>query len=156
MLHFFLNSHDFVLAYSGYGGPGSSLTEDERRGYAYVFLFLFLCLIAWGIVTLIRYYFREQMVRKKMRWSAAADSFWDYDTIIEAAKSNYTKAQIMLTTHPETLKRLGAHEKARLRLLTKKITSPAEIVYKSVYIVCFDDKKNDRKDSVAVYLEIYG
>lgn len=156
MLHFFLNPTNFVLAriYSGYGGHQvSGLTDSQRQGFAYVLLFLFLCLIAWGTITLIRYFFREQMVRKKMRWSATADSFWDYDTIIDAAKNNYTKAQIMLTTHPETLKRLGAHERARLRLLTKKITSPQEIVYKNAYIVCFDDKKNDRKDSVAVYLE---
>lgn|GEM_PF-4228400 len=151
MLSFFLTPHNFVLA--RYYGHAAKLTETERHWLNVIILIVVAALIAWGIIILVRYYFRGQMIRKKMRWSAAADSFWDYDTIIDVAKSSYVKAQIMLTTHPETLKKLAPYEKARLRLLTKNITSPEEIIFKNAYIVCFDDKKNNQKDSVAVYLE---
>lgn len=130
------------------------LTETERKSINFIIIFIVSIIAIWASTILIRYYFREHMVRKKMRWSFLQDSFWNYDSIIKQAQDNYIKAQIFLNTKPvQKLKSLNPYNKARLRLFAKKIRSVDDVKFLSTYIVCFDDKKNDAEDSVAVYLK---
>lgn len=144
-----------LLRFIGTGGGQSHLSETERAFVKYGLLGLGVILSSWGITVLIRYYFREKMIRRKMQWSFSKDKLWNYDSIIDAAKENYTKAQLLLGTNPSAfLKRLSPYSRARLRLFSKGVHSEKDIEFGPVYIVCFDDKRNDSNDSVAVYLEI--
>lgn len=89
-----------------------------------------------------------------MRWSYSNDAFWNYDEIIHTARELYVRAQVLLNTSQRFQSRLSPYAKARLRLFRKKIVSEKDIQVASAYIVCFDDKKNDAEDSVAVYMKV--
>lgn len=130
------------------------LTKEEEKWVGYGLIIVFLILITWALIALIRYYFREQMIRRKMRWSYSQDPFWNYDEIIRTTKELYIRAQILLNTTQRFQNRLSPYAKARLRLFRKKIVSERDIQIQAAYIVCFDDKKNDAEDSVAVYMKV--
>jgi len=144
-----------LLRYGVYSSHGAPLTEGERLAVRIAVLTLTTALLLWGIIVLIRYYYKEQMVRRRMRWSSSKDSFWDYNNIVETAKQNYIKAQVLLNTNPSAfMNRLSPYAKARLRLFRKQVNAATDLHFPAAYIVCFDDKRNDAEDSVAVYLEI--
>lgn len=132
------------------------LSETERLWVGYGLITLFVLLLCWGLITLARYYFREQMIRRRMRWSSTMDPVWNYDAIIDAAKSLYTRAQLLLNTDSAAfLNKLSPYARARMRLFKKRVRADEDIRFDAAYIVCFDDKRNNREDSVAVYLKIH-
>lgn len=132
------------------------LSETERLWAGYGLIILLLLLTIWGLTVLVRYYFREQMIRRKMRWSATIDPFWNYDAIIDKAKNLYTRAQLLLNTNsPAFLKKLSPYARARMRLFRKQVRAAQDLRFGEAYIVCFDDKKNNAADSVAVYLRLH-
>jgi hypothetical protein len=154
MTPFSVNKLLWIILFRTPGGPWK-LSETERAIIKYGLFGLTIILAAWGITVLVRYYYRGEMIRKKMRWSHANDSLWNYDAIIAAARDNYIKAQVLLNSNPSVfLKRLSPYARARLRLFKKQVRSGADIEFPNAYVVCFDDKQNNAQDSVAVYLDV--
>jgi hypothetical protein len=143
-----------LFSYIG-SGRATKLSEGERIAVTIMIVGLLVILLSWAITVLVRYNFREKMIRRRMQWSSSKDPFWNYDSIIQAAKENYCKAQVLLSTNPLAfLKRLSPYAQARLRIFTKGIRSEKDIEFLDAYVVCFDDKVQNAGDSVAVYLEV--